>query len=75
MGVKSCKGCKWHDDFSAACCNGESEHRGDFTDNGCERYEPKSGVECPECGTDCLKLSNVFICRRCLKAVWREVAI
>lgn len=35
----SCKGCKWHDDFSWACVNGESEYRGDFVNDGCKHYE------------------------------------
>lgn len=31
-----CKGCKWHDEFSWACCNGDSEYRADFVNCGCE---------------------------------------
>lgn len=31
-----CKDCKWHDEFSWACCNGDSEHRADFVNCGCE---------------------------------------
>lgn len=30
---KSCKTCKWHDDFTWACFNGDSPNRADFTDN------------------------------------------
>lgn len=33
--MKICKTCKWHDDFSWACCNGESPHRADFVDGRC----------------------------------------
>lgn len=31
-----CKDCKWHDEFSWACCNGDSEYRADFVNCGCE---------------------------------------
>lgn len=30
--VKRCGNCKYHDDFSAICCNRDSEWRADFTD-------------------------------------------
>ena len=30
---KCCRTCKWHDDFSWVCFNGESEKRADFTNN------------------------------------------
>lgn len=38
---RCCENCKWHDDFSGACSNGQSEHRGDFTDNDlcCDCWE------------------------------------
>lgn len=41
MENKKCKTCKWHDDWSAVCCNGESPHCADFTDPDCccERWE------------------------------------
>ena len=32
-GVKACSNCRWHENFSGACCNGDSEYRADFTDN------------------------------------------
>lgn len=31
----SCEGCAFWDDFSWACGNGQSEHRGDFVNCGC----------------------------------------
>lgn len=36
-----CGNCKWHDDFSGACFNGESEYRADFTTSAfsCEKWE------------------------------------
>ncbi len=40
--IKSCKGCKWHDDFTWACFNGESPYRADFVNDGCEHYERES---------------------------------
>lgn len=38
---KSCETCKWHDEFTWACFNGDSEKRADFTDNEdvCESWE------------------------------------
>jgi hypothetical protein len=41
MTNKSCKTCKWHDDFSWACFNGDSENRADFTSNDdkCDFWE------------------------------------
>lgn len=38
---KSCKTCKWHDDFTWVCFNGESIHRADFTNDDyvCECWE------------------------------------
>ena len=33
--TNTCKGCKWHDEFSWACCNGDSEYRADFVNCGC----------------------------------------
>lgn len=29
--IQCCCSCKWHDDFSGVCFNGESDARGDFT--------------------------------------------
>ena len=39
--MKACKTCKWHDNFTGACFNGDSIYRADFTDNCfiCEEYE------------------------------------
>lgn len=41
--LTKCKNCKYHDDFSWVCFNGESEHRGDFTDDddSCYLFERK----------------------------------
>ena len=38
---KCCGTCKWHDDFSWACFNGDSENCADFTDpeDSCECWE------------------------------------
>ena len=36
-----CKSCRWHEPFNAVCCNGDSEHRADFWDEGCECWEAK----------------------------------
>lgn len=38
---KNCENCKWHDDFTGTCCNGDSEHCADFTDNSevCDCHE------------------------------------
>ena len=33
--ISTCKDCKWHDEFSWACCNGDSEYRADFVNCGC----------------------------------------
>lgn len=38
---KTCATCKWHDDFTAVCCNGLSPDRADFTDpeHSCGAWE------------------------------------
>ncbi len=38
---RCCENCKWHDNFSGVCCNGESEHKVNFTDNDlcCDCWE------------------------------------
>lgn len=43
----NCGNCKWHDDFSWACCNGDSPYCADFTDNDayCEQYEPSEQID------------------------------
>lgn len=42
-----CYTCKWHDDFSAACCNGQSLDCADFTDDKhtCAKWEKKTAKE------------------------------
>lgn len=37
----NCGSCKWHDEFSGACCNGDSDFRADFTltEDKCEHWE------------------------------------
>lgn len=43
MTEQYCILCKWYDDFTGACCNGESENRAEFMDefNSCEEWEGK----------------------------------
>lgn len=36
-----CVGCKWHDEFTWACFNGDSEYCADFVNDGCPLYEVK----------------------------------
>ena len=40
---KCCKNCKWHDDFSWVCFNGESEECAGVTNNDfvCDKWEEK----------------------------------
>lgn len=33
--INDCSDCKYHDDFSWVCFNGDSPHRGDFVNCGC----------------------------------------
>ena len=28
---KTCRTCDWYEPFNGVCCNGDSEHRADFT--------------------------------------------
>lgn len=37
--IDICDGCKYWDSYSWACGNGDSIHRGDFTNEGCDKYE------------------------------------
>lgn len=37
--MTSCRGCKYHDEFSWVCVNGDSPYRADFVTCGCEHYE------------------------------------
>ena len=41
MTEQYCVLCKWYDDFTGACCNGESENRAEFMDgkDGCDKWE------------------------------------
>ena len=43
-----CEFCKWHDDFSWVCFNGESEKRADFTNNDdcCIEWESREDKSC-----------------------------
>ncbi len=45
--TKCCATCRWYAEFEGACCNGDSEWRGDFRDNdqGCERWENSDNLE------------------------------
>lgn len=47
MKPKCCSTCKWYEDFQGVCCNGDSEHRADFTDpeDGCEEWEEHDGEQ------------------------------
>lgn len=42
--TKTCATCRWYAEFEAVCCNGDSEHRADFTDpeDGCECWEERN---------------------------------
>lgn len=44
---KCCGSCRWHDDFTWACFNGDSPNCADFTDpeDSCECWEPKYNNE------------------------------
>lgn len=45
MNKRNCKNCKWHDDFSWACFNGNSLYCADFTDEdfSCDCHEFNEG--------------------------------
>ena len=32
--TNTCSTCRWYEDFQGVCCNGDSEHRADFTEPG-----------------------------------------
>lgn len=38
---KCCGTCNWHDEWTGACCNGDSDYRADFTDaeSTCDCWE------------------------------------
>ena len=44
--VKRCSNCKWHEDFTGACCNGDSDYRADFTDSDfvCDKWEERKNA-------------------------------
>lgn len=41
--IKICETCTYHDEYTGACCNGDSEYRADFTGDteSCEKWEGK----------------------------------
>lgn len=41
MKSKCCVGCKWHEEWTWACCNGDSPYCADFVNCGCPLYEEK----------------------------------
>lgn len=43
MEKNNCEHCRWHDDFSWACSNGDSPYCADFTDNkqSCPAFEAR----------------------------------
>ncbi len=41
MKNKCCVGCKWHEEWTWACFNGDSPHCADFVNCGCPLYEEK----------------------------------
>lgn len=45
--TKSCENCRYHDDFTWVCFNGESENRADITDTDdcCKFWEAKDDGE------------------------------
>ena len=55
-----CGNCEYHDEFTGACCNGDSEHCADFTSNEdrCQDWEHKSPA------SNCLKKSRTE-CENC----------
>lgn len=52
--MRTCRMCRWYEDFQGVCFNGDSEYRADFTDVDfvCKEWEPKEtdGVrDCSVC--------------------------
>lgn len=47
---KCCVGCKWHEEWTWACCNGNSPYCADFVNCGCPLYEEKEKTD--ETGTN-----------------------
>lgn len=46
MMENNCEGCIWHDSYTWACCNGDSEYRADFVNCGCEYKEGEHENQC-----------------------------
>ena len=42
--MDTCSNCTYHDEYTGACCNGDSEHCADFTSNkdSCQDWEYKA---------------------------------
>lgn len=41
-----CNGCKWWDDFTWACFNGDSPYCADFVNCGCKHFEREKENVC-----------------------------
>ena len=52
MKNKCCVGCKWHEEWTWACFNGDSPYCADFVNCGCPLYEEKKTND--QQGTDSL---------------------
>lgn len=52
MKSKCCVGCKWHEEWTWACFNGDSPYCADFVNCGCPLYEEKETND--KKGTDSL---------------------
>lgn len=52
MKNKCCVGCKWHEEWTWACFNGDSPYCADFVNCGCPLYEEKKTND--KKGTDSL---------------------
>lgn len=52
MKSKCCVGCKWHEEWTWACFNGDSPYCADFVNCGCPLYEEKKTND--KKGTDSL---------------------
>ena len=52
MKSKCCVGCKWHEEWTWACFNGDSPYCADFVNCGCPLYEEKETND--QKGTDSL---------------------
>lgn len=44
-----CLGCKWHDEYTWVCSNGDSPYRADFVNDGCEFYEEEIDEDIGRC--------------------------